>query len=1445
MTTQHIPLHVFQVLEEEYGNLYGEIPPTEVTEVWMPARDDEDTAARPDVAELNGVRLRAVEAARDWRFRRGHLLDPTRLAVELLRKSEPESRAEVLAEQPGHLYEEWAKHNLRAYLRGQMNEAVLLKLAAAQQTETTTPEELLATEADLCAELNRLLEDPALYDAERFPKGWMTPMVEGLAGLHASDGALEGEDLAQLNRLLIESAFPGYLERIHHIRVAAVYQRFHKRAPTALSLSGGGIRSGTFALGLLQGMARHDLLKQFDYLSTVSGGGYVGSWLTAWLHRHPEGLKGVTRELANRAPVSKVDPDPRPIRYLRDYSSFLTPKVGALTADTWAFVAIYLRNLLLNWAVLLPLLVAVLMVPRLHLAVTLLQPVEERDPAVVSLRAEAAAEQGRLLEEVPAPMRRVYEVRTLGEFIGGEDEDKNQFTLYPRHGLLLVGFLLGAWALGYVGFNRPGVRETLRKRSRFWRERSDQRAFLRYCLLPLVVSAALLTTYWAWKQETSSLPPSILHFLGCGLLFGFCGWLIASLVLRRLRHPQEIGGAEFFSILAAGGVGGLLFWLTSLLPIGDPVIGYGVRIHGDRVVSRPLAWTDWTDWTWFDWKTELYVCLAVPTFLLVFWAGATLFVGTTSYSRKINDEDREWWARFGAWLLIATLAWLALTGTVIYGPLALLEFPRLLTAVGGLSGLVAVLVGRSTLIRRPEEGSAEPASSSANLAKGLLRAALPLLGLIFLGVLVAAVSLSTSGLTRGLAMQAGSFSQNLPEASRALFTEALTNVPVTAPYSGFGRERAGALPPADSYLSYITPVVPTPTAADAGEAENSATIYTGAQIVHLNVLHHTSFIFQLVVALIALGAGLLLSRLINLNYFSLHGGYRNRLIRAFLGASRPPGQRTPNPFTGFDPADNLHMHELRPTLLDEDDFIDPTGLAEALRDHTHPISRYLNERGLLSNVLSQNDTTPSPRLLTALRTDLNSVIESENSLDQLAQEHLNTEHARRIRRAIMEEMRARGAGGNGLGQDAARNQEARSDKSRPDEPTRDEYRILLNRLILEASYPRMLRPYNHPPPPYRMMHVVNTALNLVGGEKLAWQQRKAEPFSISPLHAGCFRLGYRRSRVYGGKDTGGISIGTAAAISGAAASSNMGYYTTSPIMSLLLTLFNVRLGWWLGNPGPAGQKTYQLSGPKFSISPIAYEAFGMTNDTYEYVYLTDGGHFENLALYEMILRRCRFIIVSDGAEDASYRFGDLGNAVRKIRIDLGVPIEFPCVDIYGWDTARERGSKGMYWAVGKIRYSYVDNVAALKAGADGSAAAWPKTTPAAAEDGVLLYIKPALYGDEPRDVLEYRESFPAFPHQSTGDQFFDEPQFESYRALGSYIMDQLCGSGYEPLTIPQLIDRARKSLNSRCMAEFARDENKHFLEWLDCLAGTAKDKGPTDAASMVTESSGERRAGGD
>jgi hypothetical protein len=160
----------------------------------------------------------------------------------------------------------------------------------------------------------------------------------------------------------------------------------------------------------------------------------------------------------------------------------------------------------------------------------------------------------------------------------------------------------------------------------------------------------------------------------------------------------------------------------------------------------------------------------------------------------------------------------------------------------------------------------------------------------------------------------------------------------------------------------------------------------------------------------------------------------------------------------------------------------------------------------------------------------------------------------------------------------------------------------------------------------------------------------------------------------------------------------------------------------------------------------------------------------------MVLRRNKFILVSDASGDPKCSFEDLGNAVRKIRIDLGIPIEFPReLTIYP-RTETEKRETGRYWAIGRIRYSCVDR----KPNEPGH----DKLTDDDF-DGTLVYIKPAFYGlKEPRDVYNYATANPAFPHESTTDQFYSESQFESYRALGSFIVDQVCQEVRRDVLVP-------------------------------------------------------------
>jgi hypothetical protein len=305
-----------------------------------------------------------------------------------------------------------------------------------------------------------------------------------------------------------------------------------------------------------------------------------------------------------------------------------------------------------------------------------------------------------------------------------------------------------------------------------------------------------------------------------------------------------------------------------------------------------------------------------------------------------------------------------------------------------------------------------------------------------------------------------------------------------------------------------------------------------------------------------------------------------------------------------------------------------------------------------------------------------------------------------------------------------------------------------------------------PPGELRPYPIFNAAINLVGGKNLAWQQRKAASFVFTPEVCGyeyrddeqidqgvVFKhpvdahaaerqplralSAYSDTAAHGG---GSLTVGLAMATSGAAASPNMGYHT-SPTLAFLMTVFNVRLGWWLRNPRFADSWT--RASKRLSLVEFVAELLGLTTDERDFVYLSDGGHFENLGLYELVRRRCPFVIVSDAGQDGLVTFEDLGNAIEKVRADFGIDIE---IDISELRPAN--GVSRSHCAVGTIRYDRVD----------------PDRSP-----GTLLFVKATVTGDEPTDVQRYAFQHAEFPHESTADQFFSESQFESYRALGYHI----------------------------------------------------------------------------
>lgn len=237
-------------------------------------------------------------------------------------------------------------------------------------------------------------------------------------------------------------------------------------------------------------------------------------------------------------------------------------------------------------------------------------------------------------------------------------------------------------------------------------------------------------------------------------------------------------------------------------------------------------------------------------------------------------------------------------------------------------------------------------------------------------------------------------------------------------------------------------------------------------------------------------------------------------------------------------------------------------------------------------------------------------------------------------------------------------------------------------------------------------------------------------------------------------------------VSGAAFSTGLGARTNIGL-SLLAGLFNVRLGYWWDSGVDPARRTGAVRGRW--LSRVLGGAFHRLLPLYYYLcselvarfpgvarrrwYLSDGGHFENLGAYELIRRRLSLIVVLDGEADPRMAFGGLANLVRKARIDFDTEIDF--------------GASLDGLCRSKRPCGFEEPVSAAHVAV--ASVAYPARDGRPVARGTLIYVKASLTGDEDADLLEYARAHPAFPHEPTADQFFDEAQWESYRRLGYHI----------------------------------------------------------------------------
>ena len=928
----------------------------------------------------------------------------------------------------------------------------------------------------------------------------------------------------------------------------------HNLRPFGLCLSGGGIRSATFNLGILQGLAERGLLPFIDYLSTVSGGGYIGTWLHAVIKRKCGGdplhagrlISPTAKQEGQHIPKAPDHPTEDPITFLRKYSNYLAPRLGLFSADFWVIGMIWLRNIFLNQLILVPFLAGLVLVA-VHASFVQQKIAQTGGVGWFLVGASAIASLACAVVLISL---------NLGTIV------KREFDTPDKQGVSWLEQFWVIWTcVAFVLFSALVVGTS------------------NYDPIPHGLRNVFSPLEWYRAP---------LVFVVLLLLFGFLQWCGGFKYCFK-RHHANYGDDWWFFL-----------WIPLVCALATTIL-----------LSKVLHWiTTWQGGPAAAWHT---IAWGPPLVVQVLLVGVSIQIGLMG--ADFPDSTREWLARLGALLTISFTAWMALFAISVFGPkwLAACALSYGKTAAGAVGGWIATTAA----------GVYAGKSSRTGDRKSNTSAALEWVGKIAPTVFLIGYLLTISFVVHEIIAHEG-------------------GVYAAAGGSGATTSKTGA---------GATVRISLPAASASGDGTLKVEVDNVAGAVpwwiarlgpidrHYWVTYDVSTAGTWGVAgVLLLFCGVLVTVLplrININEFSLHHFYKNRLVRCYLGASRGKDRR-PNPFTGFDSHDDLRIAELR----------------------------------------------------------------------------------------------------------------AEPPAERPGQA-------------------RYWGPYP----------ILNTTLNLNAGSDLATQERKGASFVFSPLRCG-FDLprsaedqeiggesptpidGYQETRSYmyppAGDSAGGPAIGTAMAISGAAANPNGGYHTSAPL-AFLMTIFDVRLGWWVGNPrldGPSGRP-----GPRYALGALLSELFAQTTSRSNYLNLSDGGHFDNLGLYELVKRRCRYIIVCDGEEDPELNFESMGGAIRKCRADLGVEIDLDPKQIQ-----RDKEFSRTHCVVGSVTYPEMTRDGESQCGGE----ARPEDGPA---KGWILYLKASLTGDEPEDVTQYHAGHDAFPHEPTTNQFFTESQFESYRRLGLHVVE--------------------------------------------------------------------------
>jgi Patatin-like phospholipase len=866
---------------------------------------------------------------------------------------------------------------------------------------------------------------------------------------------------------------------------------------TALCLSGGGVRSASFCLGLVRALAEKGLLKHFDYLSTVSGGGFAGAFISRWVKE--SGFVEVEKTLKNDQAFS----GDTPLNHLRRYISYLTPRLGLLSLDSLAGATLFVRNLFINWLALMPWIFVACLLPQF--VDNLLHYFDNRGASHrIYLLAAAAGLLGQTY---------LSSLKSKPQYVGNDLLAKQQDPPFHKDFLL---------------FRMPVFVILL---------------FLLAMLGKIDLAAVFSGSFFKGDSvvdSCSNTNPSLLCEFAYNhierILFGLAVVGLLYHLSRQLQHQLGLGADQ-------------TIWKkkTDIQFLGQ--VGLGLFALVFQVAAALVAmWIGGIALGQFSKTFAIQVAIVfLPLVLQLAFLISDAIYNAIKSNTPWTDIEQEWTGRLAGALLSLPTLWAVLAAVSLWGPL---HIPSWLSSASSDSFTPVLNFGGATSLI------------------GVLALVMTKLSSLYDKTIKGIDAWQAVGLRWGL-----------------WIVLSLFLLLVMLLFSELGHYLTNRFVPLLS-----TPLVNDPN-SPLGNMTDRASFYSSRTFAILGMLTFS--------AVISMGT----DRLSNLNKFSLHGIYRNRLVRAFVGASNPDR-----------------------------------------KDH-------------------------KPGYLNMLRRDNVSVT-----------------------------------------------------------------------YLAEPLAPDLM------PPP---IHVINMAMNIPGSRDESLQERKALPFTATPLSAGSSALlgqvgQYRSSERFAsdvnfGGGTQPFSLGGAIAVSGAAFDPSMGRFG-SAAMRMLLTLANVRLGVWLGNPGKSGDATFARKGPEVMIWQLAKEFLGLADETSPYIHLSDGGHFENLATYEMLRRRCRFILIVDAGCDPDYMFEDLGSLQRLARVDLNAQINLPADEL-----AELRGGDRAF-VIGFVTYRDQKNNII--------------------DTGVVCYIKPSMQKHLQPEIDAYHRAKPSFPHETTLNQFFTESQFLAYMALG-------------------------------------------------------------------------------